>query len=93
MFKSVSGSHIVEVKWINEGSEQELPYDFVVTMKTDDSSGSAVLIDGEEVSSLRTIYIEVKATLADRKAFFEISYPQLKFAESKEEKLPYCTSV
>jgi len=78
-------SPIVSVEWMNDANEIGLPYDLKVTMTTEPGlSEGAGLVDGDDVSHLRTVFIEVKATLADKKAFFEISHPQLKFAEEKE---------
>ncbi|CAC5410109.1 unnamed protein product [Mytilus coruscus] len=64
--------YISSVKWCNEEEEIGQPYDFTVGMKTED----------EEF----TVYIEVKSTLSDTKEIFEISYPQVKFAQKNRER-------
>ena len=71
--QSVDGS-VHGVRWMNENGERGKPYDFVVTVQ---KPGTA---------DLDQIFIEVKSTLSSRKAFFEISSPQLKFAEEMKER-------
>ncbi|CAG2195996.1 unnamed protein product [Mytilus edulis] len=64
--------NISSVKWCNEEEEIGLPYDFTVGLKT----------EKEEY----TVYIEVKSTISDTKEIFEISYPQVKFAQNNRER-------
>ncbi|XP_076112450.1 uncharacterized protein LOC143080482 isoform X2 [Mytilus galloprovincialis] len=64
--------NISSVKWCNEEEEIGLPYDFTVGLKT----------EKEEY----TVYIEVKSTISDTKEIFEISYPQVKFAQDNRER-------
>ena len=53
------------VSWVNEGGEQGLPYDITI----------------EEVSQHdETRYVEVKATVSDAKALFEMSIAEVNFA-------------
>ena len=79
-------SDILSVTWINQSLEKELPYDIDVTLKTVIPQDSrTILTDGDEVTNLRHVYVEVKSTLAEQKAFFELSYNQLKFAEDKAD--------
>lgn len=60
------------IHWCNESEEQGLPYDFEVGVVTEE----------EEF----TVYIEVKSTLSDNKEIFEISYPQVNFAQEKKNR-------
>ena len=70
---------------MNATYEKEMPYDLEVTMQAQKNLNSAVLVDGDDETSTRTIFVEVKATITDCKEFFEISHPQLKFADKEEE--------
>lgn len=88
--KERENSDIIEVRWLNKSAESGQPYDFVVTVRQEDPAGggSFVLIDddndkGDSACGLRHVFIEVKATKAENKAFFEISLPELKVADQK----------
>lgn len=61
---------VTYVHWCNETEEQGLPYDFEVGVETEEEKF--------------TVYIEVKSTLSDTKEIFEISYPQVSFAQEKK---------
>lgn len=60
------------VNWCNEDEELGQPYDFEVGVVTEDQEF--------------TVYIEVKSTLSSTKEIFEISYPQIKFAQENKDK-------
>lgn len=60
------------VNWCNEDKELGQPYDFEVGVVTENGTF--------------TVYIEVKSTLSNTKEVFEISYPQIKFAQEHKER-------
>ncbi|XP_060075304.1 uncharacterized protein LOC132554994 [Ylistrum balloti] len=68
--KEVS-SDIIQVIWMNEQQETGLPYDFEMHVATE--------------TGISVIYIEVKSTVSDKKEVFEISAPQVKFAQEQKE--------
>ncbi|XP_021342125.1 uncharacterized protein LOC110442712 isoform X2 [Mizuhopecten yessoensis] len=64
-------SDIIQVTWKNEHKETGLPYDFEMHVATE--------------TGISVIYIEVKSTLSDKKEVFEISAPQIMFAQEQKE--------
>lgn len=64
--------NVTFVNWCNEDEELGQPYDFEVGMVTEENKF--------------TVYIEVKSTLSDTKEIFEISYPQIKFAQEHKDR-------
>jgi len=70
-----AASGIKQIIWLNEDQERALPYDLIILMATGKSG-----LDTEEV------YVEVKATESDDKAFFEISSQQFEFAQQVKER-------
>ncbi|XP_069113795.1 uncharacterized protein [Argopecten irradians] len=64
-------SNIIQVTWKNQEKETGLPYDFELHVATE--------------TGISVIYIEVKSTLSDKKEVFEISAPQIKFAQEQKE--------
>ena len=66
--QSQPDSDIVAIEWSNAVSQTGLPYDFIIRRR---------MVDGAETE----VYVEVKSTLSDKKACFEISMQQVMFAE------------
>ena len=62
------------MQWVNEAEETGSPYDFLVKIR-----------DPENPSEIIEVFIEVKATMSNRKSFFEISAQEVKFAQEKQE--------
>jgi hypothetical protein len=58
----------IELIWLNEDSEQGIPYDLKIIDKTDNTEQ----------------YIEVKSTVGDKKEHFSVSIQQLLFAENNQ---------
>ena len=63
---------ISSINWCNSDDETGNPYDFELTLNTENG----------EVS----IYVEVKSTLSDTKDLFEISVQQVEFAQQLKER-------
>ena len=65
-------SKVVKAVWVNEERETGLPYDCEIHLYDSDTE------------TTDTIFIEVKTTLSNKRAFFEISAPEVKFAYDKK---------
>ena len=66
-----TAGNIIEVIWVNQEEEMGSPFDFEVHFADD--------------TGFHVDYIEVKSTMSDSKEMFQISVPQIKFADDKKE--------
>ncbi|CAL1544088.1 unnamed protein product [Lymnaea stagnalis] len=68
-----SNQNIHSVEWANSDGEKGLPYDFIVKYRTN------------EPDKLRTVYVEVKATVCWDKDIFPISSNQIELAFNQKD--------